>query len=120
MPANLMGIDVGFSKTRRTTGIACLEGDCLTLERVGTAWESRDTKMPKDFHPSIIAIDGPLLPLGADLHMRRHVESIFVRAPFHNRCRPGLSHHWVWLVLVAPWSLWEAWARNGLELLQKG
>jgi hypothetical protein len=92
MPTNLMGIDVGFSKTRRSTGIACLEGDHLTLERAGTAWESRKAKIPHGFRASIIAIDGPLVPLGPDQHIRRHVESIFIRAPFHNRCKPGLSH----------------------------
>ena len=78
-----MGIDVGFSKTQRTTGIACLEGEQLTLERTGTAWESRKAKIPYGFQPSVIAIDGPLLPLGADLHMRRHVEPLFICAPFH-------------------------------------
>jgi hypothetical protein len=83
MPTNLMGIDVGFSKTRRTTGIACLDVDQLILERAGTAWESREARIPKGFQPSIIAIDGPLLPLGADLHIRRHVELLFIRAPFH-------------------------------------
>src|ERR1700730_17466075 len=95
MPTNLMGIDVGFSKTRRTTGIACLEGDHLTLERAGTSWESRKAKIPDGFQPFVIAIDGPLLPLGADPNVRRHVESVFSRAPFHNRCKPGLSHHGV-------------------------
>jgi hypothetical protein len=99
MPANLMGIDVGFSATRPTTGIACLEGDQLTLERARTAWESREAKIPKGFHPSVIAIDGPLLPEGAPHDIRRHVESVFIRAPFHNRCRPGLSHHGVGLQL---------------------
>jgi hypothetical protein len=99
MPTNLMGIDVGFSKTRQTTGIACLDCGHLTLGRAGTAWESRKAKIPDGFHPSVIAIDGPLLPLGADLQVRRHVESLFVRAPFHNRCRPGLSHHGVGLEL---------------------
>jgi hypothetical protein len=99
MPTNLMGIDVGFSKTRRTTGIACLEGDQLSLERAGTSWESRKAKIPDGFQPSVIAIDGPLLPLDADLRTRRHVESLFIRAPFHNRCRPGLSHHGVGLEL---------------------
>ena len=99
MPTNLMGIDVGFSTTRPTTGIACLEGDQLSLERAGTAWESREAKIPNGFQPSVIAIDGPLLPLGADHHIRRHVESVFIRAPFHNRCRPGLSHHGVGLEL---------------------
>jgi hypothetical protein len=93
MPTNLMGIDVGFSKTRRTTGIACLEGDHLTLERVGTAWESREAKIPKGFQPSVIAIDGPLVPLGSDQTIHRHVDFIFIHAPFHNRCRAGLSHH---------------------------
>jgi hypothetical protein len=99
MPAHLMGIDVGFSKLRRTTGIACLEDDHLSLERAGTKWESREAKIPKGFHPSVIAIDGPLLPFGADLNIRRHVESVFIRAPFHNRCRPGHSHHGVGLEL---------------------
>ena len=64
MPANLMAIDVGFSAIRPTTGLACLEGDQLTLERAGTAWESRAAKTPKDFEASAVAIDGPLLPLG--------------------------------------------------------
>jgi hypothetical protein len=73
-------------------GIACLESDHLTLERAGTAWESREAKIPKGFQPSVIAIDGPLVPLGADLQVRRYVESVFIRAPFHNRCKPGLSH----------------------------
>src|ERR1700730_7544540 len=94
MPTNLMGIDVGFSKARQTTGIACLEGDRLTLERAGTTWESRKAKIPNGFQPSVIAIDGPLLPLGTDLHMRRHVEPLFIRAPFHITVGdPGLSSH---------------------------
>jgi hypothetical protein len=62
-------------------------------------WESREAKIPKTFHPSVIAIDGPLLPLDADWHIRRHVESTFIRAPFYNRCRPGQSHHGVGLEL---------------------
>jgi hypothetical protein len=99
MSTNLMGVDVGFSATRLTTGIACLEGDQLSLERAGTAWKSREAKIPNGFQPSVIAIDGPLLPKGADEHFRRHVEAIFIRAPFHNRCRPGLSHHGVGLEL---------------------
>jgi hypothetical protein len=56
-------------------------------------------KIPKDFHPSVIAIDGPLLPEGAPHDIRRHVESVFIRAPFHNRCRSDLSHHGVGLEL---------------------
>ena len=99
MPTNLMGIDVGFSTSRPTTGIAFLNRDQLHLVRARTEWKSREATIPKGFQPSVIAIDGPLLPLGADRHIRRHVESVFIRAPFHNRCKPGLSHHGVGLEL---------------------
>jgi len=55
---------------------------------------------PKDrnsggFQPTLIALDGPLLPRGADKLIRRPCESVFIHAPFHNRCKPGLSH-WGW------------------------
>src|ERR1700736_3957546 len=99
MPTNLMGIDVGFSVTRPTTGIACLDGDQLSLKRAGTAWKSREAQIPTGFQPSVIAIEGPLLPFDADQHIHRHVESVFIRAPFHNRCRPGLSDRGVGLEL---------------------
>jgi len=91
-----MGVDVGFSATRLTTGIACLDGDLLSLKCAGTSWESRQAIIPHGFKPSV---NGPLLPQGSDPNILRHVEAIFVRAPFHNRCRPGLSHHGVGLEL---------------------
>ena len=89
---DLMGVDVGFSVTRPTTGIACLQGDQLFLARAGTTWESRQSAIPRGFQPSVIALDGPLLPRGADKLIRRNCESLFIRSPFHNRCKPGLSH----------------------------
>jgi Protein of unknown function (DUF429) len=95
MPTSLMGVDVGFSATRLTTGIACLEGDQLNLKCAGTSWESREAKIPHGFRPSVIAIDGPLLPPGADQHVRRDVEFVFSRAPFHKCCKPGLTHNGV-------------------------
>jgi hypothetical protein len=42
----------------------------------------------------MMAIEGSLVPLGTD-----HVDFIFIDAPFHNRCRPGLSHHGLGLEL---------------------
>jgi predicted nuclease with RNAse H fold len=90
--AKLLGVDVGFSAKRATTGIAVLDGDKVHLARAGTTWESRVSQIPDGFRPSIIAIDGPLLPQGADNLIRRSCEAIFVRVPFHNRCKPGLSH----------------------------
>jgi hypothetical protein len=67
MPTNLMGVDVGFSVTRPTTGIALLDGDRLHLVRVGTAWESREAQIPTGFQPSIVedfpnAFLGVLMP----------------------------------------------------------
>jgi hypothetical protein len=88
----LMGVDVGFSKARKTTGIACLDGDNIYLRRAGTPWESRKAQIPEGFQPDIIAIDGPLLPKDASELIRRRCEVIFIQAPFCNRCKPGLSH----------------------------
>jgi hypothetical protein len=90
-----MGVDVGYSTTRLTTGIACLDGDKLSLLRAGTAWGSRESRISRGFQPALIALDGPLLPRGADKLVHRPCESVFIRAPFHNRCKPGLSH-WGW------------------------
>jgi len=95
----LMGVDVGYSEVRRTTGITCLDGDRLCLGRAFTTWESREAQIPSGFQASVIALDGPLLPQGAAEGMPRQCESVFVRAPFHNRCKPGLSHHGVGLAL---------------------
>jgi hypothetical protein len=88
----LIGVDVGFSKTRETTGIACVDGEKLYLDRAGTEWNSRREKVPPSFQAPVIALDGPLLPASADGLVRRSCEYAFIQAPFHNRCKPGLSH----------------------------
>ena len=88
----LMGVDVGFSKTRKTTGIACLDGDDLRLACARTAWEDRKTRVPDGFRPTVVALDGPLVPKNAALPVRRAGEFAFVHAPFNTRCKPGLSH----------------------------
>jgi hypothetical protein len=90
--AKLLGVDVGFSSRRATTAIALLRGNQLHLARAGTTWESRAAQIPSDFRASVIAIDGPLLPEGADNQIYRLCEAVFIRSPFHNRCKPGLSH----------------------------
>lgn len=88
----LMGVDVGFSSTRASTGIACLDEERLHTSRVGTPWASRKIGVPVGFQPSLIAFDGPLLPASANSRIRRQCEFVFIRAPFHKRCKPGLSH----------------------------
>lgn len=40
----------------------------------------------------MIAIDGPVLPFGADKQRFRNVERLFCKGLFQRRCKPGLSH----------------------------
>ena len=87
-----MGVDVGFSTTRSTTAIAFLDGQQFCVVPAATTWESRKAQIPRDFCPAVIALDGPLLPGGADERIRRLCETVFIQAPFHKRCKPGLSH----------------------------
>jgi hypothetical protein len=87
----LMGVDVGFSKVGNTTGIAYLDDMQVYLTRAGTSWESRRACVPSSFCPSLIALDGPLVPDGENERIRRRCEWLFIHAPFHNRCKPGLS-----------------------------
>ena len=89
----LLGVDVGFSKTRPTTGIAFLDGETLTVCRAKTDWRDRRDKLADGFAPDFLAIDGPLLPLGVGARATRHCESLFSRTPFHDRCKPGMSHY---------------------------
>jgi hypothetical protein len=95
----LLGVDIGFSEKRRSTAIACLNGDELTSWLARTDLESRTSKIPDGFRASVIALDGPLLPAGAPETIRRPCEAAFIRAPFHKRCKPGLSHWGLGLML---------------------
>jgi len=95
----LMGVDVGFAKGRKTTGIACLDGNKLHLSKAGTSWECRKTQIPAGFRPDVIALDGPLLPQGVNELVRRRCEFLFIHAPFCNRGKPGLSHWGIGLEL---------------------
>lgn len=89
---NLLGVDVGFSKTQRSTGVACLHGDKLSLYRATSDWENRRDQLPQGFSPDMIAIDGPLLPHLIDSNRARNCEQFFSRGLFCRRCKPGLSH----------------------------
>lgn len=89
---NLLGVDVGFSKTQKSTGIACLHEGELILYRADCTWEDRKKRLPESFVPQVIAIDGPLLPTGADPKTVRPCEQLFSKGLFCRRCKPGLSH----------------------------
>jgi len=88
----LLGIDVGFSKDRRTTGIAWSVDGKVEAIKTYSHWERRRQQLPAIASFAIIAVDGPLLPDGAEPRLERHCERVFIRGAFQRRCKPGLSH----------------------------
>lgn len=89
---SLLGIDVGFSKTARSTGIAVYaQGRLTTLTCVGSQPRDRAEALPADLACDAIAIDGPIVA-DIDRPLARHCELILSRGAFSRRCKPGLSH----------------------------
>lgn len=89
----LLGIDVGYSLSRPTTGIAwCVDGN-LGCARTHSDWDRRRQHIPASTTFSVVAIDGPLVPPDAPDDLDRSCERLFIRGAFHARCKPGLSHH---------------------------
>lgn len=89
---NLLGVDVGFSKVQKSTGIAYLHDGELGLYRADCTWADRRQHLPEGFMPEMIAIDGPLLPASAESKAVRSCEQFFSKGLFCRRCKPGLSH----------------------------
>ncbi|MBW9055993.1 DUF429 domain-containing protein [Rhizobium mesosinicum] len=89
----LLGIDVGFSKSRPTTGIAWSNNGEFGSARTHSDWERRSRYIPPATKFSVVAIDGPLVPSGADDSLARLCEYLFIRGAFQTRCKPGLSNH---------------------------
>ena len=92
LSGDLLGVDVGFSKVQKSTGIAVLYEEKLTLYRADSTWEDRKRLLPEVFCPGVIAIDGQLLPAKAAEKAVRVCERFFMRGLFSRRCKPGLSH----------------------------
>jgi hypothetical protein len=92
MSLALLGVDVGFSKSRKTTGLAWLSDGQLGVTVTGSSWAERSCDLPKNIVFDIAALDAPVV---ADKHAlaRRGCEHLFSRGGFAKRCRPGLSHH---------------------------
>lgn len=89
---SLLGIDVGFSKTAKSTGIAIYEhGRLTTLTCVGSSTQDRTNALPTNLVFDAIAIDGPIVP-GIDTFVARECEKVLSRGEFSRRCKPGLSH----------------------------
>lgn len=89
----LLGIDVGFSKSRPTTGITWSKNGDFGAARTHADWDRRRQHIPASTQFSVIAIDGPLVPVGSDDSLDRLCERLFIRGAFQTRCKPGMSNH---------------------------
>jgi hypothetical protein len=90
----LLGIDVGFSERRNTTGIASYRsGRKISLHCVGSLAEHRATVLHDGSLYHAIAIDGPIVPASKiSTPIVRHCEHVLSRGMFGRRCKPGFSH----------------------------
>jgi hypothetical protein len=89
---NLLGIDVGFSKSRPTTGIAWSANGTHAAAKTHTDWKRRQLHLPPATNFSVIAIDGPLVPIGSPDLLVRTCEQVLARSAFQKWCKPGSSH----------------------------
>lgn len=88
----LLGIDVGFSETRKTTGIASYRfGQNIDLHCVGSLAAHRAEVLCCGTLYDAIAIDGPIVD-GAWPATARRCERILSRGMFGARCKAGFSH----------------------------
>ena len=88
----LLGVDVGFSTTRKPTGLAWFAGSTIETALTGSSWPERRRSLPRDVRFSIVALDAPVVP-EHNYEAARGCERAFYGGAFSRRCRPGLSHH---------------------------
>jgi hypothetical protein len=88
----LLGVDVGFSRTRKTTGLAWFAGSTIETALTGSSGPERSRSLPRDVRFSIVVLDAPVVPTH-NYDAARGCERVFYGGAFSRRCRPGLSHH---------------------------
>ena len=88
---SLLGVDVGYSKTGKSTGMAWRVNGRIGVCRTGSGWSARAAALPPGVAFDLAAFDAPLVPVGPDIP-RRGCEAVFYRGAFIKRCRPGMSH----------------------------
>jgi predicted nuclease with RNAse H fold len=91
---SLLGIDVGFSERRKTTGIASYTfGQPARLHCVGSLPQDRaEVLLDRPLYDAI-AIDGPIVPAATNPEqLIRRCERLLSKGPFGKRCKPGFSH----------------------------
>ena len=98
MPEYYLGIDVGYSQRRPTTGLCLITVDHAHLrwsDRHNTGTEEdrrlRDLKslVPKDTSLAGVGIDGPLARDLKVVDHYRSADALLSRGPFQKRCKPG-------------------------------
>lgn len=89
---SLLGIDVGFSKTAKSTGIAIYDrGRLTTLTCIGSSVQDRAAVLEDQPIFDAVAIDGPIVA-ESNPPLPRACELRLSRGKFSRRCKPGLSH----------------------------
>ena len=86
----LLGLDVGFSATRSSSGIARSNGaGDLSVAHTTSRWEDRQGIIGSG-PVRVAAIDAPFTT--AKPHESRNCERVFSFGAFQKRCKPGFSH----------------------------
>ena len=86
----LIGLDVGFSGKRPSSGVArlCASGEVL-VGHCGVTLEERIAVVGNS-PAQLVAIDAPIAAIPPDEY--RNCEKMMVRGMFAKRCKPGCSH----------------------------
>lgn len=122
---SLLGIDVGYSDKRKTTGIAISKnGYLIEPSCVGSSPAVRREVIEKYAPFDAIAIDGPILPLNSPEKSRRYCEYSLIGGLFEKRCKLGLSHYGEGLKLrqaatsMASYEFLSTKSQDGLPIIE--
>lgn len=89
---DIAGIDVGLSFIEPSSGIShSVNGGFCVAHTFADTLSRREHLCPQTI-VDVLAIDGPVLPIGVLNYEVRPCEKVFVWRLFHGRCRPGESH----------------------------
>jgi len=87
---NFIGLDLGFSATRSSSGVAFLNRSRLSVGCATSSWETRVEILVDCTKAEAVALDAPVLAINN--YERRACERVFTLGRFQRRCKPGLSH----------------------------